>query len=211
MVRLIPQEKKNKVKILRQKGWSLPEIAIELGIGKASVFRYIQGVVILPKYIKEWHGKQGGSIKRMKEKEQIAQGKAQRKIRSLSIKEKMIFLSALYWAEGGKGDFNITNTDPKLIGVFVKGLEDIFGISKDRLRVSIRIFEDMDKYKCLEYWSSVIKIPIDKFANVNILKGKKSGKLEYGMCRVRITRGGDMLKYIKALYMRIAFLYDTSS
>ncbi|MFH0773119.1 MAG: hypothetical protein V1922_02305 [bacterium] len=211
MVKLIPLEKRKKIKVLRQKGYSLPEIAKELEIGRASVFRYIQGVAILPKYINEWHGKQGGSIKRMKIKEKLAQEKAQKTITSLTEKEKLLFISALYWGEGGKTDFNFTNTDSELIRVFINGLQNILRISKNRLRVSIRIYEDLDKKKCLEFWSSITGIPINEFVNVNILKGKKIGKLSYGMCRIRITKGGDMLKYIKAIYRRAAALYSPHS
>jgi hypothetical protein len=40
---------------------------------------------------------------------------------------------------------------------------------------------------------------LGEFVNVNILKGKKSGKCPFGMCRVRVKKGGNMLKYIKAL------------
>ena len=157
--------------------------------------------------MKEWHDKQGGSVNRMKIKQKKAEERAKKTIIALTNNEKMLFLSALYWGEGGKTDFNFINTDPELIKVFIYGLQKIFGISKDRFRISIRIYEDLDKNKCLKYWSKITGIPIRKFVNVNILKGKKAGKLSYGMCRVRITKGGDMLKYIKALYRRVAYLF----
>ena len=207
MVKLIPISKRKKIVTLRQKGYSLPEIAKLLKIGKASAFRYTQGVSILPEHMKEWHDKQGGSVNRMKIKKKKAEERAKKTIIALTNNEKMLFLSALYWGEGGKTDFNFINTDPELIKVFIYGLQKIFGISKDRFRISIRIYEDLDKNKCLKYWSKITGIPIRKFVNVNILKGKKAGKLSYGMCRVRITKGGDMLKYIKALYRRVAYLF----
>lgn len=139
----------------------------------------------------------------MKIKEKLAEEKAKKTILSLSEKEKIIFLTALYWGEGSKSDFNLMNTDADLIRVFIQGLQEIFNISKDRLRISIRIYEDLDKQKCLEYWSKITGVPAEKFVSIDILKGKKKGKLLYGMCRVRILKGGDMLKYIKALKNRI--------
>lgn len=36
-------------------------------------------------------------------------------------------------------------------------------------------------------------------AGFKILKGKKKGKLEYGMCRIRVTKGGYLLKLLHAL------------
>jgi len=48
---------------------------------------------------------------------------------------------------------------------------------------------------------------VEKFVSVNVLDGKKNGKLIYGMCRIRITKGADVLKYIKALKNRVVSLF----
>ena len=111
----------------------------------------------------------------------------------------MLYISALYWGEGSKRDFGLSNTDPELIRVFIEGLREVFKIDEDRFRISIRIFEDMDKDKCLDFWSNIVGIAKDKFVNVDVLKGKKNGKLEFGMCRVRVTKGADLLKQIKGI------------
>ncbi|MBU6431339.1 hypothetical protein KGQ29_03120 [Patescibacteria group bacterium] len=108
-------------------------------------------------------------------------------------------MSALYWSEGNKKDFNLINSDPDLIKVFVKGLRGLFGVSPDRFRISIRIYEDLDKVKCLNFWSRITKVPVQKFVSVNVLKGKKKGKLDNGMCRVRVEKAGSLLKYMLAI------------
>ena len=59
--------------------------------------------------------------------------------------------------------------------------------------------EDLDKDKSLSFWSQVVNIPKDKFIGVNVLVGKKKGKLEHGMCRVRVLKGGDILKKVKGI------------
>ena len=207
MPKLIPKETIKKIILLRQRGYSLPEIKKEVKASHGSVFRHIQGVKILPKYWKEWHGKQGGSIKRMKRNEKLAEEKAKKAIFSLSNKEKMIFLSALYWGEGNKKDFNLINSDPDLVKVFINGLASLFDVKKDDLKISIRIFEDLDKSECLKFWSTITGVPVNKFVRVNILKGKKKGKLNHGMCRVRVKKGGDLLKYVLALKKRVIELY----
>lgn len=207
MSKLLSKQTIEKIKSLRQKGYSLPEIKKEVNASHGSVFRHIQGIKILPEYWKEWHGKQGGSIKRMKNREKLAKEKAEKTIFSLTDKEKIIFLTALYWGEGSKGDFGLSNSDPDLIKVFVRGLKELFNINNNRLRVSIRIYKDLDKNKCLKFWSNIIGIPIEKFVSVNVLEGKKNGKLIYGMCRVRITKGADVLKYTKALKNRVVNLF----
>ncbi|MEK7177281.1 MAG: hypothetical protein AAB705_00455 [Patescibacteria group bacterium] len=207
MPKLIPKETIKKIKLLRQHGYSLPEIKKVVNVGHGSVFRYIQGVEILPEYRKIWHSKRGGSFKRMKLAEKKAEEKADEYIVRLSEKEKLIFLSALYWGEGSKGDFGLTNSDPDLIKVFVLGLKEVFKISTDRLRISIRIYNDLNREKCLKFWSTITGVPVPKFVSVNVLEGKKEGKLPYGMCRVRVTKGADVLKYMKALKNKIIDLF----
>lgn len=207
MPKLIPKEIIKQIKLLRQKGYSLPEIKKVVNVGHGSVFRYIQGVEILLEYRKIWHSKRGGSFKRMKLAEKKAEEKADEYIVRLSEKEKLIFLSALYWGEGSKGDFGLTNSDPDLIKVFVLGLKEVFKIRTDRLRISIRIYRDLDKDKCLKFWSKITEVPVSKFVSVNVLDGKKNGKLLYGMCRVRVTKGADVLKYIRALKNRVVGLF----
>ena len=210
MPKLIPKETIKKIKLLRQKGYSLPEIKKKVGVGHGSVFRYIQGIEILPEYRRIWHSKRGGSLKRMEIAQQKAKEKALKSINKLSEKEKLIFLSALYWGEGSKGDFGLSNSDPYLIRVFVQGLVNIFNVTKDRLRISIRIYKDLDKNKCLYFWSRITGVPVEKFVSVDVLDGKKMGKLPYGMCRIRVKKGGDLLKYILALKNRVIDLFESS-
>lgn len=199
MSKTLHPETVQKIRLLRQKGWSLPEIKKEIKVGYGTVYRYIKDVSILPEYQKLWLEKRKSSTRRMKIAEEEAAKKAKQTILSLSEKEKMIFLSALYWGEGSKREFGLSNTDPDLVRVLIKGLDQTLGISTDRLSLSIRIYEDLDKEKCLKFWSEVTGVPVDRFISVNVLKGKKVGKLEFGMCRVRIKKGGNVLKYMVAL------------
>ncbi len=210
MAKRITPEKITLIKKLRAKGFSLPEIQRETGIGYGSVFRYIRSVQILPKYQNTWLGKRGGSIKRKRIHELEAYQKAKRQVKGLNEKEKLIFLSALYWGEGGKTDFNFTNSDPEMIKVFVLGLKNILKVNQEEIKASIRIYDDIDMKIALNHWSKVTNIPVNEFVNVNVLKGKKSGKLKYGMCRIRIKKGGNMLKYLLALNKRVVELNSKS-
>lgn len=205
MAKRIPIETINKVKSLRQQGWSLLEIKNATNLGYGTVFRYMRNVEMLPEFRSAWRGKRGGSIKRKLKKEAAAKIEAKKTINSLTSKEKMIFLSAIYWGEGSKAEFGLSNTDPELIRIFVMGLQEVFNISPNRLRVSVRIFEDLNKEKCLKYWSAITGVPVYKFISVNVLQGKKRGKLQYGMCRVRVEKSGDLLKYITALKNEVVF------
>src|ERR1035437_8414961 len=195
----LDNDKVLKIKNLRSLGYSLPEISRELEVPKTTVFRYIKDVQILPEFIKLWEAKRAGSRYRkiLKEKQAFLDGR--KVVKNLSSKEKMLFACALYWGEGSKKDFGLSNTDPELVESFINVLRNVFNIQNDRLRISIRIYEDLDRDRCLNFWSRIVYIEKEKFINVDVLHGKKKGKLEYGMCRVRVLKGGDLLKQIKGI------------
>ena len=178
---------------LRAKGATFSEIKDKLGIGHSSIHRYTRKVSILPQYIQKWKEKQGGSKKRAEKRKREALAEARKQLKKLEQKDWLIALATLYWAEGTKRDLSFSNTDGEMITFFVNALGKVFGIKKKELRVTIRIYEDLDKKKCLAYWAEKVGIPDSQILNVNILKGKKQGKLNYGMCRVRVQKGGGTL------------------
>ncbi len=199
-----------KIKDMRSKGFSLPEIKKELGIGHGTVFRYIKGVEILPEYRELWNKKRGGSIRRKMEDELKAKQEAETVISHLDLTGKLIFLSALYWAEGNKKDLNFMNSDPNMIKVFITGIQEVFGVTYDRIRVSIRVFEDLNQESCIAFWSSITGVSPEKFSKIEVKLGKKSGKLPYGMCRVRVLKGSPLLKKLTAIRIRSSELFKPS-
>lgn len=184
------------IKLLRGRGFSIPEISKELSVPKTSVYHHAKNVRILPEHFKEWMGKRGGSTKRMLIAKQKAYEEGKYLIQNLTYREKLLFICALYWGEGSKGDLGLSNTDPELVKVYINGLKELFQVSENDLRISIRIYEDLDRKLCLQFWSDITGVPVNKFVSVNVLRGRKIGKLKYGMCRVRVTKGGKILKKI---------------
>jgi len=184
----LTKEQINRIVSLRQKGHSLPELKRKLPFGYGTIFKYIGGVEILPEFKDFWLDKRRASVYRMKKEQERARKDANRTIKTLSKRERIIIATCLYWAEGSKGDFSLSNTDPVLIRVYVKCLETL-GVDKRRLTINLRIFEDINKEKACEFWSKTVGIPRSRVSYVVMLGGKKKGKLEYGMCRVRVTKG----------------------
>jgi len=207
MAKRLTQVQIDKIMKMRSEGSSLPEIYNEIHVGYGTIYRYAKNVPIQSEYISAWKIKRGGSQKRMQKALLEAAIKAKHTVQSISDTDKLIFLSSLYWAEGSKHDFSLSNTDPKLIKVFVNGLVEILEVPKDNLKISIRIYEDLNKEKCLNYWSKIVGIPVSQFINVNVIKGKKKGKLEFGMCRVRIAKGGNLLKYLTAVRNQVCSFF----
>lgn len=194
----VSKEEVERMIYLRKTGHSLPEIGRTIGRGKGTVHRYVKDVQILPKYVEILRAKQGGSKARAIRGWNESVSKAGSLILPIKRRDKFFILASLYWGEGTKRDLNIINSDPFLIKTFVSCLYEL-GITKEQLRITIRIYEDMNKEKSIRYWANVLGVSEDKILNVNILHGKKNGKLEYGMCRVRVTKGEKYFKLILSM------------
>lgn len=201
----------SRLKILRSQGWSIPELKKKFKIGHGTVFRYVKNTEILSKYKDKWLSKRKSSVSRMNQAREEAKQKAEKHIRTLNKKELILALTSLYWAEGGKRDLSFINSDPEMVQFFVSGLTSLLDVPRERIRINIRIYEDMDVEICKKFWLQTTKLDESSFGKVNVIYGKKQGKLKYGMCRVRVLKGGFMLKYLTAVRERLVLLSPRSS
>ena len=194
---------------LRQTGHSLPEIKKITGRAKSTVFRYIHPVVVLPEYLSTLKTKQGGSKERSARDWVEASLRAELLFQDPVLREKMVMLACLYWAEGSKKEFNLINGDPALIKVFVLCLKSI-GVCGDDLIVSLRLFEDLDKKESIKFWVEILDLSSEHKIYLNILEGKKIGKLKYGLCRVGVRKGGKYFKLIMSVIDLIKKQYNAT-
>lgn len=188
----------SKIKRLRETGHSLPEICKVLRRRSSTVHRFAKDIVILPEYVNILKQKQGGSINRSKIFWEKARTKACNLLKTINRRDKLFVLASLYWGEGTKKELNIINSDPALIRVFIACLKEI-GVSKKDLRISIRVYNGIDINSAKKYWAKVCQINTREILSVNILDGKKVGKLPFGMCRVRVVRSSEPFKLIMSM------------
>ncbi|OHA93176.1 MAG: hypothetical protein A3H52_03125 [Candidatus Zambryskibacteria bacterium RIFCSPLOWO2_02_FULL_39_26] len=186
------------IKKLRETGHSLPEIKRILNRGYGTIFRYIKDVPILPEYHEIWKIKRGGSKARSAKLWSEAKVRASELIGPIGFKERLLILSSLYWGEGNKAELNLINSDPNLVRVIVMCLKDL-GIQQNELKISLRLFEDIDIKKAISFWSKTLYLPRGFITKIDIKKGKKVGKLRYGMCRVRVKKAGKNFKLIMSM------------
>lgn len=191
-----------KIKFLRSRGFVISDIAKEVSISKSLVSKYIQGVSVLPEYKEKLKEKQGGSKFRSQAEWNHARSEAKSLIPEISQKEKMLILCALYWGEGTKRELNIINSDPSMLRVVIECLREL-GISDKQFKATIRIYEDLPRNKVVSFWSKKIGLPLSCFTNINVLDGKKNGKLPYGMCRIRVEKSAKYFKLIMSVIDRI--------
>jgi hypothetical protein len=211
MPKLLSKEAKRDIVILRESGHSIPEISDSLKISKATALRYAEGVLVKSEFKQRLLDRRNASKIISERAWANAHQKAKELVNNITDKERMLIACALYWAEGNKKDLIFTNTNAEMVAIFMDILRSNFQIKNSDFKISIRVYEDLNKEKCIKFWSSITKINLQDNVSINILKGKKKGKLEYGMCRVRIKKGGLLLKTIFAINKRISSIISPHS
>ena len=208
----ISYEKEKEIEDLRQKGYSVPEISRILVISKSTVLRYCKGISILPEFKGRWLARRNASKIISEKTWKTAEGTAAGLVGSVSDKELKMIGAALYWAEGAKRQFNFINSNPEMVKLFIHILLNVYNIPVNSIKVSIRIFEDIPIAGAIKFWSGITNLKLDDTTEINIIKGSKKGKLPYGMCRIRVKKGGLLLKTFFAINKRvISFISPHSS
>jgi transposase-like protein len=110
------------------------------------------------------------------------------------VPQKVFFTSGLmlYLAEGAKTNnytISISNTDPRIIKFFIRWLNIVFRVSKDKLRASLHLYENMDIEKEKEFWKNELGFDGHQFYKPYITKNKKASFLykesfRHGTCSV---------------------------
>ena len=200
-MRVHSKEKLKKLKELRKRGYSINELVGKLSIPKTTVWHHVHAVKVLSKYIPSLNSKRGGSAKRTRENWEKARERAQELILG-SYREFLIILAMLYWGEGSKKVCEFINSDGKMIKIYLTILRKILNISEKDIKATMRIFSGMKKVECLNYWSHITQIPKKRFI-IRFNDGGRKGKTRYGMCRITLKKGSNILKLMHSLKEQI--------
>ena len=192
---------------MRREGSSIPEIVEALGVPKTTVWAYIRGLVIAPEVKKILNGKRGGNVRRMKIRVERARGDIEKIV--VSGKRELAIMGAmLYWAEGNKESFVFTNSDHRIIAIFLKCMREVYGITDERFSITLRIFSGMDESSCLAHWEEVTQIEKSKM-KVRWNDGGTRTSSVFGILRITLKKGGYTLHQFKQLADLITSEYTT--
>lgn len=210
---------RNEALQLRKKGYSVWEISQELGIAKSTSSLWVSHVKMTDTGIERLNKrvvgsrKKGNLIKKIKwirkEEESLSWAKELIKITKLLDKDQLkIYCSLLYWAEGAKDKgtrIEFTNSDPKMIRVFLYFLRNGFDIDETGLRVNMHLHDYHNENVQKDFWSKVTKIPARQFYRTYKKPSTHRNKREnYPGC-VRISyKSSNIGRQIKAIYKAIS-------
>lgn len=120
-------------------------------------------------------------------------------------KENLFFIGlALYWAEGYKRPIikngrevtyhpiSLTNSDVKLIKIFLEFLQKICNVPIEKIKANIRIFKHLNEQEVLNYWIKETGIPKQNFTKTYLGISRSSmgkrpfNRLPFGVVQIRI-------------------------
>jgi len=111
----------------------------------------------------------------------------------LSSKERELFVAGLmlYYGEGAKTGCTVdfANSDPMLITIFFKFLNDICGIDKKKLRFYLYCFSDQDSDFLIRFWCSHLGVKQGQFTKPYIRSTLNKGKrtMTNGVLHIRYS------------------------
>ena len=131
--------------------------------------------------------------------------KAMKEIMRIDLEELKIIGVVLYWAEGYKRAITrngrelthhgvaLSNSDPRLICLFLRFLREVCGVQDEKIHAEVRIFEHMSEKQVLAFWQKTTSIPKQNFGKTyygiskSSLGKKPFNRLPYGTISIRVN------------------------
>ena len=170
---------------LRRGGLTYSEIGQSLKVSKGALSLWLRQTPYMPTEETRQRRKiasiNNGQVLHRRKMERIIKIKREAKQEISNIKPKELKLLGImaYWAEGSKtedGLVKFTNTDPRFIKFALKWLREICGVPKEKLRLHLRVHQDINKEESEKYWSKLTEIPKKQFFKTTIKASGSSGK-----------------------------------
>ncbi|MFY9402496.1 MAG: hypothetical protein WAQ07_03690 [Candidatus Omnitrophota bacterium] len=184
---------------LRNKGFSYNDIASKLCVSKGSLSRWLIGVSFVPsekvihrRYLSRIKAGQMLHNRKISRTESISNS-AYKEIDSLTKNELKLIGIIAYWTEGSKTRDSLvkfTNSDPEFIRFSLKWLREVCLVPEDKIKIHLRIHDDLNKKKIEQFWSQITGIPLSRFYKTTFKKsnslGKRKNRLQYGIASVTV-------------------------
>lgn len=188
---------------LRKRGKSYGEIKRIIGVSKGTLSAWLKNYPLSKARLRELRDWNQTRIEHYRETRRRKREEALRviyqeekaRIRKLSARDIFIGGLFLYWGEGSKTRMtylHVANTDPAVAKAFIFWLAKSFGITKDKIRIKLHLYRDMDIPAELKFWSKTLGVDLKYFKKPYIKKGALAG-LSYksgfghGTCNVLLS------------------------
>jgi hypothetical protein len=186
---MVKQDLKQKAITLRKQGKTYSEIMKEVPVAKSTISLWLREVglsvaqrqnITVKRQQAQKRGADAQRSKRIKKQTDLIEN-ALKDIKSISKRELWLIGTALYWAEGAKekdyrpsSRVSFSNSDPKMIALFIKWIKECIGLKNDDLILSLYIHESHSDriMEVKKLWSNYLNLPLSFFNNIYFKKNK---------------------------------------
>lgn len=181
----------------RSEGLSITDLMNKYNLSKTTVWHHVHAIELTGEQLNKLSSRKGGSNKRYL----LALNKAQNFAADLlkgSQRELVIYVTMLYWAEGHKKDFVFTNTDERMLRLYLLFLHNIFNIDSKNLNILIRTSDPIISNNAIEHWATIFRLTKNAFS-VNHDNIQNKTKTKFGICRVMVAKSSFYHKVMLSL------------
>jgi len=191
-----------KALILRKQGMSYSQIKKILKISKSTLSLWLGHYPLSKQRIRELRDRNEQRIekyretRRRKKEERLEQFYKEEKKLVFPLSKRESFLAGLflYWGEGSKShpaELSISNNDPSIAKFFINWLTRSLSIPREKIKIQLHLYTDMDIKKKVNFWSKTLNIPLVQFTKPYIKKTSSirmshKGGFGHGTCNVRV-------------------------
>lgn len=199
-----PQKVIDALKMDRKAGMSMSQLMKKYDMSKTGIWHHVQKVELSLEQRKEIRSYIGGSKAEKAREWERAKRQSNEILARVDIRHTWpVLYAALYWSEGTKSSFVFTNTDARMIQVFLYMARNYLDIKNEDLDFMIRTCSPMNINECRKHWASIADVPISQIRINHHDKHNKS-TTQFGMCRITLKRGAYHLKLVHCLFRDIA-------
>ena len=209
-------EKEDAIK-LRRLGKSYSEILREIKVAKSTLSLWFRSVNLSKREKQNITkkrlegGLRGGRTRKLQRLQTVKkiQNEAENEIGKISSRELWLMGAMLYWAEGTKekewrpgSSLQFNNSDPLMISIYLKWLNEICGVKQDQLRFEIYIHET-SKHRLpdvIKFWSRATNYHENFFQNIYFKRNKAKtlrkniGDSYFGVLRIKVKASSSLLR-----------------
>lgn len=210
------KEKEKAIK-LRKKGLSYREILKEVSVAKSTLSLWLRSVGLSKRQKQRLTKKKliaalKGAEKRRDQRlliTKIIKEKSIKEIRKINKRDLWMIGTALYWAEGAKEReksrlVELGNSDPYIVKIFLKWLQEICGVSKSEIHFRIYLHKTAEDRlnKIQKYWIKITNFSEGYFRKViwkkhKIRTNRKNiGENYHGLLKITVKKSTNLNRKI---------------
>ena len=196
----------------RKQGYSYGMILEKLGLAKSTLSGWLRQIDFVPNEevlsrinLARKKLKNLGFIKHqttVKLRNEIRR-ESRKEIKNLSKKDLWYIGTILYLGEGNKsqGDVRLTNSDPRVIKLFIRWLKITCGVDSKDIRAAVHVYPDNNPTEAICYWSEIAEIQESQFQKTQVDKRIKKSKIKfkrlpYGTLHLWVKKSGNLFQRI---------------